>query len=738
MRRDTTLIIKSLLFSLPVLLGSFTFCSVTFAVEIVLQFDDFDRIETQANIMSGIDGFYDPEFNDFNVEIPLDGVDSEGNTGTLLVAQLSGFGNNGATSSRIRTFNEGAGVSNSNGSAINGGDTIELTFNQPVTIRSYSVAFTTTNTNMFYRVGDISPVDLVIPEMTSPQLIDIPDSQLPAGEPFVVGSNDFQFMLWQTVIEYAGSVSQPTVINVPPDPAPSFVAANTQLNLLAGGSIGDDFDALDGSEVNISGGSVGDRFASLSGSSVNISGGSFGPIFDAAGTVRISGGSFDCCFNAFGEVTVSGGSFTNAFQAFSGSLVNISGGSIGRDFRALGGSEVNISGGTMGDNFDTSSASNLSFVGGNYHLDGVPILGLSSTGDTLSINLPDGSVLSGVFADGTPFAFSSADADTIRNGTLTLKVDSLPGVGPANISLPTDPVPLGLRTSQTLVVNAGGVVGNDFSAEAGSTIYVSGGDVGNNFEAVDADVTISDGSVGFEFDAFSGSKVNISGGSIGINFQAHRGSEVNIAGGLVGNFFRAADGSKVNIFGGIIGDGFRAFGGSEVNISGGDVGGGFTAFEDSEVNISGGTVGINFQSISRSEVNISGGSVGNGFRAPDGSMVNLFGTQFVLDGVDITDSLAANVAAIISDRNVTLSGLLTDGSQFSFVLNSQFSSGEDFFGTNAILSVTLVPEPASVFLLLFAMITGLSRSRKGRPLPSPINCEMFQRQVGLSRSVTSD
>ncbi len=721
MQRVAQSIIKTVLPSLVVSLVPLTLCHIASAVEIVLQFDDFDRSETQANIQAGVDGFYDPEFNDFDITLPIRGTDINGTEGILLVAEIAGFGDNGTTSSRIRTFNEGAGVTNSNGSIINSGDTIQLTFNQPVTISSYSIGSTTTDTNMFYRVGDMLPVDITAPAMPSPQLVDIPDSPLPAGKPFTVGSNDSNFTLWGTVIEFAGLVSQPTVINVPPDAAPTSAAANTQVNLFAGGAIGSDFDAFDGSEVNISGGSVGDRFTSFLGSTVNVSGGTIGPSFSAVGTVNVSGGSFDCCFTAHGEVTVSGGSFSNAFHASRGSVVNITGGSLGRDFRALVESEVSISGGTMGDNFDTSPSSQLTLVGGRFRLDGVPIEGLNSIGDAIELDLPEGSVLSGVFTDGRVFAFSSVDADTIRDGSLTLKVGELPAIGPAIITLATDPLPTGLQTGQTLFVNGRGAVGDDYGADVGSSVHVARGRIGNNFEAIGAYVAISGGTVGINFDAFSGTKVDITGGSIGGGFEAHNGSEVNITGGLIGGSFRATEGSVVNISGGVVGSRFLAFGGSEVNISDGRIGEEFNAIDGSKVNISGGTFGINFQSFGGSEVNISGGSFGDGFRAPDGSMINLLGTQFVLDGVNITDSLTALEPLVIGDRDVSLVGLLADGSQFSFELNSRFTDGRDFFNSDAILSITLVPEPVSLLLWPLPIIAALCRRETNRWRPQPLS-----------------
>ena len=150
--------------------------------------------------------------------------------------------------------------------------------------------------------------------------------------------------------------------------------------------------------------------------------------------------------------------------------------------------------------------------------------------------------------------------------------------------------------------------------------------------------------------------VNISGGTVDDSFSASIGSEVNISGGSVGAFSST---------GGL---------GSVFNISGGSVGDFFLAFPDSVLNISGGTIGT--------------------LEAAESSRVNLFGSDFILDGVPLDDSLAINNAFTIVDRDVTLSGLLEDGSAFSFDLNSvpvgDFFSDNDLFHSDATLTVTLV------------------------------------------------
>ena len=133
------------------------------------------------------------------------------------------------------------------------------------------------------------------------------------------------------------------------------------------------------------------------------------------------------------------------------------------------------------------------------------------------------------------------------------------------------------------------------------------------------------------------------GGGIGFFFNANFGSEVNISGGTVDGFFTANDGSEVNISGGIVV--------SELNF------GGFDEFR-------------------------------GGFSALSGSKVNIFGNEFFINGLEL-DTLVPGQASTITDRNVTLSGLLADGEQFSFNLRPVSALG-DTFETDATLTVTLV------------------------------------------------
>jgi len=186
--------------------------------------------------------------------------------------------------------------------------------------------------------------------------------------------------------------------------------------------------------------------------------------------------------------------------------------------------------------------------------------------------------------------------------------------------------------------------------------------------------------------------------NIGDDQSIGAGTQLNLFdGGVIGsNFNDTIDFQlpvEVNIFGGTVGTLFRANGGSTTNISGGSVGDRVHAFDGSTVNISGGSVGD--------------------FIAFNGSTVNLFGTQFVLDSLDITASLTLNEHLKIDDRDVTLSGLLADGSAFAFDLNSAFDDS-DTFQTAATLTVTVVPEPSTLALAALGLFWGWPAMAGGR------------------------
>ena len=263
--------------------------------------------------------------------------------------------------------------------------------------------------------------------------------------------------------------------------------------------------AFSGTTVNVHGGIVLRDFTSI-GSTVNVFGGRIVHSFDATDSiVNIHGGIVDPFFNIYGStlLNITGGSVGPDFLARTGTAVNVSGGSLeswgtepGTVTNITGGSlgrarfldgEVNIRGGTFGVNFTATHTSQVEIFGGEFRLNGNLIDGLDSIGNSVQFDLAAGDTLSGTLADGTPFAFSSWSDDSFAPGVLTLTAATLPTIGPSQIVASVGPVPLGIRQGQTLVVDQGAAVPNNFNAGRGSTLDVqTGGSIGQNLEAVSA------------------------------------------------------------------------------------------------------------------------------------------------------------------------------------------------------------------------------------------------------------
>jgi len=272
-------------------------------------------------------------------------------------------------------------------------------------------------------------------------------------------------------------------------------------------------------------------------------------------------------------------------------------------------------------------------------LNGVPIDGLDTIGNTAALDIPANAIFSGVFADGRPFAFSSFDSDNFAAGTVTLEAAEIPTAMPGVFIASTNPLPLGLRAGQTLTIDGGASVATNYIAAPGSTLIVSpGGTVGANFEAYGADVYIAGGNVGHGFDALAGTVVNISDGTI--------------AGG----------------------DPFAAWGDRKVNISGGSMGlCCLQAFEGSVVNHSGGQVPY------------------TRIQLEAGSHLSVYGAEFKLDGEAIA-GLDPGVPFTLTNRTGILSAILVDGTQIEFPLNN-FKDGRTINRrVNGAITLNLVSE----------------------------------------------
>lgn len=406
----------------------------------------------------------------------------------------------------------------------------------------------------------------------------------------------------------AAAVGQPfdQVINIPPEPnlgQREQIRSGTQLNLFEGGTIGIGF------EVGNS------PFPSSS-----------------------------------AELNVLGGEVGNSLDVGEGGTVNISSGRIGSNFRTRAGSTVSIAGGTTG-NIWAAVGTDLTITGGELRVDGELVSGLDTSGNSVLVDVPPETLLSGTLADGTPFAYQSLFNNS-EGGRVTLTAATLPAIGPALITASTDPVPAGIRAGQTLVVDDGGMIDRFFNAGRGSKLRIEpGGSFGEGIQAVGSEVEILGGTVGAGFkpiSLFTGSHLTVSGGEVG-SVTAYRGSSMEIAGG---------DLSRVETTG------------ADVKVTGGSLET-LLALEGSQLDVSGGSV-ESFSTRSHVAATISGGTFGDGFRAAVGSDLTFIGNDFELDGVRITGLRdEADMVTIDVPHGATLSGTFADGTPFAFSSNDQ-------------------------------------------------------------------
>lgn len=500
----------------------------------------------------------------------------------------------------------------------------------------------------------------------------------------------------------------PTIVNSPVIGGPSGLRAGQTLTVQEGGELRDNFAVVDAT-LNINGGTVGGGVEVTSGV-VNIIGGVVGPRLDATNSI----------------VNMSGGILGERSAANLGSVVNISSGTVGSKFYAAPDSQVNISGGVIAFDFWARAGSDVELIGGEFRLNGAAF-----HGNTITLGAHD--VFTGTLADGSTFVFSRMAnplGDELQEVTLTRTMLPMLDPTPIVVNSPITVAPSGLRAGQTLTVQVGGELHDHFAA-VDAVLNVEDGVVGDGLEAARSMVNISGGVVGDLFQAYD-SNVNISGGEVG-RFSAHPGTSVNITGGAIASvwsfsptkqvvvdisgeaaigYLDAYAGSVVNMAGGTV-DGHFGVLSAVATISGGLVRGGLSLNNNSTVSFFGGTIAGNLTTTSSpgTEVNISGGHVEGFLTIRSAVELNLFGRQFLLDGI-LLDELQVGKSFTIADRNMILSGVLADGTAFSFDLNSRTTLNVDYISPDATLTVTLVvPEPASVTLTSLGYVLLLRRRR---------------------------
>lgn len=522
------------------------------------------------------------------------------------------------------------------------------------------------------------------------------------------------------VMENAAAQPFTTVFNLPGDMPPDSLDSDTQLNVLDQGFLEIVSEVFhvgnpDGSSTNVElnladGGRILTRgFLSdlrvHAGSRLNITGGDYQADLGAqAGSfVEISGGLIagdrvtfdprDLVAREGSQLLITGGEVLSDLNASDGSTVEITGGGINL-LEVREGATVTQSGGIV-NRVNTRDNGSFTLQGGEFRRNGLPISGLGSVGDSGQIQLPlaSGEILSGTLADGTPFYFSEPlNGLELSRGTINLETVAIPASVPNVFRASDGVIPQGFRAGQTLIVDedlgfsqvaagpgsrvefvAGGSL-TRFKAN-GASVEVSGGMPQNTqrerFELVDTDVQMTDGVLSrptFNF----GSELNMLGGEIS-SASINYGSKAVIDDGTIGNL--------------------DVFNGSSAMVNDGMI---------TQLTVD-----------SAGSVRIRGGEIQN-LGAGEEASVRLIGTEFSVNGGSIR-GLRQGRLFEFADRSVTLSGVLADGSPFSYFLDPQRGRVTERFDFDATLEILLVPEPGSTTLVGLALVcTSVAGRRRDR------------------------
>ncbi len=217
------------------------------------------------------------------------------------------------------------------------------------------------------------------------------------GLPFIVrhsGAVEFQYVPVPPI--------DTNSIFVDTDAAPHGVRSGQQITVVEGGKLPGPFTAV-GATVSLLGGeavSIG-----AADSELNISGGSIEDLSASSESqIDIAGGSIDLLTTFDSRIVMKSGE-VGTVQLFGRSSMLLSGGRVGNSGRA---------------DFNISGRSELEVVGTHFLLDGLPIPGLDSPGDTVILESRGGAGLTGSLADDTDFRLRLRQEFIDPNATLRI------------------------------------------------------------------------------------------------------------------------------------------------------------------------------------------------------------------------------------------------------------------------------------------------------------------------------
>lgn len=365
----------------------------------------------------------------------------------------------------------------------------------------------------------------------------------------------------------------------------------------------------------------------------------------------------------------------DGFQAGFGSTVNIIGGEAGEYFKANYGSVVNVSGGSVDYGFVADTGSTVHINGGKIEV------GLEAAGNSvLEISggyLRDGGggAIRGDYGAQVKITGGSIDLRTTGNfyGSLIIEgAEFLRGGVPVS----------GLTNTGDEVTLSGSLLGNELTGTLtdGTPFDIRSGLADfitlklTDISSLPASVTVSEG-IGPQGIASGRSLTLTEEGTLPDGFRVGSGSVLRVEGGVVSSDLTIMSGGEAHIFAGSVGHEYSSSsGGTKVE------GGGYLEMSGGELEWlvvkDGG------------DATIRGGSLG-WLSISNNSQVTLVGTSFVLDGVNISGGMTPGVPIEVSQGDGIVSGVLEDGTSFSF-FESTFLDGLDATSTVSLVLIQLL------------------------------------------------
>ena len=271
-----------------------------------------------------------------------------------------------------------------------------------------------------------------------------------------------------TLKRFAEVAADPTTIEVPSDVAPSGIRDGQTLILNSSGSLVTNFTAASGSALRVVGGNAPGPLWAVN-SAVQIEGGHVGRLTARDGTTvsQMGGEMFAPSITERSTFHLHGGIVAGRAYVDGRSEAHISGGVLSSVLIDRDG-VLSIRGGAFGNGLSPNPGGLVNIDGYDFRINGQLVADIDQIGNSVVIPKNLDAVVTGTLSDGTPFAFHSLDGDRVATGTWTLRRSQMPSSIPSVISIPSDPVPLGVSDGQALNVGVNGVIGDHFNAGHGS------------------------------------------------------------------------------------------------------------------------------------------------------------------------------------------------------------------------------------------------------------------------------